>query len=88
MPLFVGHLLMWPLKSGRLHIVLCLLISCYLAVYPSLILTTKTLNISEIFTGSCSQYTAQISSYKPVANLAVYEKAVYCVEGQLYNKLP
>jgi len=21
MPLFVGHLLMWPLKSGRLHIV-------------------------------------------------------------------
>ena len=41
MPLFVGHLLMWPLKSGRLHIVLCLLISCYLVVYPSLSLSLK-----------------------------------------------
>ena len=31
MPLFVGHLLMWPLKSGHLHIVLFtnfLLFSC------------------------------------------------------------
>jgi len=33
MPLFVSHLLMWPLKSG-LHTVLCSLISSYLAAKP------------------------------------------------------
>ena len=33
MPLFVIHLLMWPLKSGNLHIVWCSVFSCYLVVY-------------------------------------------------------
>jgi hypothetical protein len=29
-----------------------------------------------------------MSFYRLVENPAIYEKAVYCVGGQLYNKLP